>query len=479
MISSVRILRDIYSPKIIFVSLLLSCLIVLMGNYVLYGVAVIFIGILWLFLGEQLLLVLIIISLFTLLGETDTSLRTIVHLVDFSLLGYLFLRRFALKFYSYPPVPKSVLYFISLYYFSMIMATVMSDYPIVGLGLIVRQTIFFIITYLFYALIKNENDIKTYFVAFVISACVLAASSIFTFMSDSSGLFNLTTGSRERIVGIISNPNNITNFYMVSFPLVLSILLLKRNTLSNVIGLLLILYLSFALFITLSRSAILGVIAGTVVMLYILRRKYFYFIIVSLIVLVLMFITYEPLGNLASILFRVERGTTGRDYLWAISLDIIKDHPLFGIGPGAYKYEMFKYFPVMLESWMGGLFVDLYETTGGANLSHNFFLFLFSDLGIPGLLTSLALPIVFFKIGTKTLKKYKLGKKDTYYLIVALFAVGTAMFVRGFVESIGLLYYGAITTDLPFWLVFISLIYYNTHEPDHLTNKQKENALLM
>jgi len=479
MISSVRILRDIYSPKIIFVSLLLSCLIVLMGNYVLYGIAAILIGILWIFLGEQFLLMLVIISLFTLVGELGESLRSMVHIIDLSILLYFLIKRFGLNFHLYPRIPKALQYFLLLYYTSMTVSILMSDYPSAGILLIARQTLFFIITYLFYALIKNENDIKTYFVAFVISACVLAASSIFTFMSDSSGLFNLTTGSRERIVGIISNPNNITNFYMVSFPLVLSILLLKRNTLSNVIGLLLILYLSFALFITLSRSAILGVIAGTVVMLYILRRKYFYFIIVSLIVLVLMFITYEPLGNLASILFRVERGTTGRDYLWAISLDIIKDHPLFGIGPGAYKYEMFKYFPVMLESWMGGLFVDLYETTGGANLSHNFFLFLFSDLGIPGLLTSLALPIVFFKIGTKTLKKYKLGKKDTYYLIVALFAVGTAMFVRGFVESIGLLYYGAITTDLPFWLVFISLIYYNTHEPDHLTNKQKENALLM
>jgi O-antigen ligase len=475
MISTLKVYISSYTPKIIFLSFLLSCLAVLLGNYVVYGAALVLLGVLWLLLGEQLLLVLVIISLFTLFAETETSLRTIVHLVDFGILGYLFFTRFGLKFNSYPRVPKSVLYFILLYYSSVIISMVMSSYPLAGVGLVIRQTIFFILTYLFYALIRNESDIKSYFIAFVIAACVLAGSSLLTFMSDPSSLFNLTSGSRERIVGLISNPNNITNFYMVSFPIILSILFLRKSKFSNTISFLLILYLSFALFITLSRSAIMGVIASIVVMLYILKRKYFYFLLLSLLFIVLLFIVYEPLSNLASVLFRVERGATGRDYLWALSLDIIKDHPIFGIGPGAYRYEMFSYFPVMLHSWTGGLFKDIYEMTNGSNLSHNYFLFLFSDLGILGMITALALPVIYFRIGIKTLNKYKYGTKDTYYLIVTLFSIGAAMFVRGMVESIGLLYYGAITTDLPFWLVFISLIYYYKCKPEHLNAKWIES----
>ena len=465
MISSLKVYISSYTPRIIFLSLFFSCVAVLMGNYVIYGMAVIFIGLLWLLLGEQLLLVLVIISLFTLFAEAETFLRTLVHLVDFGVLGYLFIKRFGLTFNSYPRIPKSVLYFILLYYCSMLVSMTMSAYPFAGIGLFIRQTIFFVLTYLFYALIKNETDIRSYFIAFVIAACVMAASSLGTFISDPSSLFNLTAGSRERIVGLISNPNNITNFYMVSFPLVLSILFLRKNKLSNAISFLLILFLSFALFITLSRSAIMGVIASVVVMLYILKRKYFYFLLLSLLFTGLLLIVYEPLGNLASVLFRVERGATGRDYLWAMSLNMIRDHPIFGIGPGAYRYEMFSYFPVMLHSWTGGLFKDIYDMTSGSNLSHNYFLFLFSDLGILGMITAVALPVIYFRIGIKTLKKYKHGIKDTYYLIVALFAIGAAMFVRGMVESIGLLYYGAITTDLPFWLVFISLIYYYNHKP--------------
>jgi len=465
MVSSLKVYKSSYTPKIIFLSFLFSCLALLLGNYVIYGVAVIIIGVLWLLLGEQLLLVLVIISLFTLFAEAETSLRTLVHLVDFSILGYLFFKRFGLKFTEYPRVPKSIPYFILLYYTAIIISMVMSAYPFAGLGLVIRQTVFFILTYLFYALIRNESDIRSYFIAFVIAACVMASSSLVTFVSDPSSLFNLTSGSRERIVGLISNPNNITNFYMVSFPLVLSMFFLRKNKLSNTISFLLILFLSFALFITLSRSAIMGVIASTVVMLFILRRKYFYILLLSLLFIVLLLIVYQPLGDLVSVLFRVERGATGRDYLWSLSLHLIKDHPIFGIGPGAYRYEMFSYFPVMLHSWTGGLFKDIYEMTDGSNLSHNYFLFLWSDLGILGMATALALPVIYFRVGIKTLNKYKHSAKDTYYLIVALFAVGSSMFVRGMVESIGLLYYGAITTDLPFWLVFIALIYYYYHKP--------------
>ena len=260
MVSSLKIYISSYTPKIFFLSILLSCLAVLMGNYVIYGAAVILIGVLWLLLGEQFLLVLVIISLFTLFAEVETSLRTVVHVIDLSLLGYLFLRRLGLNFYSYPRVPKSLLYFISFYYFTMLTSIAMSTYPVAGLVLIIRQTVFFIITYIFYALIENEKDIKSYFMAFIIAACVLATSSFLNFITNSSSLFNFVSGSRERIVGLISNPNNITNFYMVSFPLVLSVFFLKKNALTNVVSFLLILYLSFALFITLSRSAIVGVL---------------------------------------------------------------------------------------------------------------------------------------------------------------------------------------------------------------------------
>jgi hypothetical protein len=41
-----------------------------------------------------------------------------------------------------------------------------------------------------------------------------------------------------------------------------------------------------------------------------------------------------------------------------------------------------------------------------------------------------------------------------------LSAIGAGLFIRGFFEGINLITFGWITMDLPFWLVFASLIYY-------------------
>lgn len=447
--------------QIIPLSLLLAGLLVFSQQYIIYACGALAVVILAVIFGERFIYGFVIVTLFTLVGELNRSLRLIIQVTDFSLLTYLFLKRFGLQINLYPRIPKSLFYFLLLYYFSMTASALMSNYPVAGVFLVARQTLFFVIAYIFYALIRDIKDVKVYLVAFIIAACVLAASSVFTLMSESSSLLNLAAGSRERIVGFISNPNNITNFYMVSFPLVLYILLMRKSTLSNTVSLLLMLYFSFALFITLSRSAILGVVASTIVVLYILKRRYFYFVLISLAALVVIFVVFEPLGNLASILFRVGRGVTGRDYLWGISWDIIKENPVFGLGPGAYKYEMFKHFPFMLNSWSGEMFVELYEMTNGANLSHNFFLFFFSEMGILGLISAFALPVIYFTIGIRTIKAYKNMMVNQYYLVVTLFSIGIAMFIRSIFENIGLLSYGVITADLPFWIMFGCLIYFN------------------
>lgn len=169
---------------------------------------------------------------------------------------------------------------------------------------------------------------------------------------------------------------------------------------------------------------------------------------------------YTPLNELLTTLLRIESGMSARDYIWKMSIDMIKDNAIFGIGPGAYQYEMLNYFPYMLNDWWGKIMIYYQEVTDGANLSHNFFLTFFTDLGILGILTAVTLPVVYFRIGIKTIRKYKNGSPETYYLIIALFAAGISVIVRNLFNSIGLLYVGGIHTDLPFWIIFSSIIYF-------------------
>lgn len=166
---------------------------------------------------KKTLLWVVIVTFLTLVGELNPSLRVIVQLTDITILSYLFLTKFGLDTSKFPKVPKVFISFLIFYFIAIILSIAMSNHPIPGIILLIRQIVFFLIVYFLYALIEDESDIKNYFSAMIFAAVVMASSSIFTFLLSSSPFFNFESGSRDRIAGIISNPNNIANFYLVSF----------------------------------------------------------------------------------------------------------------------------------------------------------------------------------------------------------------------------------------------------------------------
>ena len=252
--------------------------------------------------------------------------------------------------------------------------------------------------------------------------------------------------------------------------------MLKKKSTGKTVGWCVLVYSIIGLILTMSRSAILGIALSTAIVFFILKRKRFYQFLLSLSTVVLIFFIVDPLNEIVTQLFRIEEGLSVRDYLWLMAVNIVKDYPLFGIGPGAYQYELYNYYPFMLDDYFGKFFIFIAEASEGVNLAHNIFLVFFSDMGILGLATIIALPVVYFRISIKTIKKYKNKSDEKYYLIIALFAAGTSVMFRNFFNSIGLLYIGGIHTDLPFWLVFGSLTYFYTKplEEDSLHSKDKE-----
>lgn len=455
--------NDIFSSEnlsLLVLSVVLSITAILIGENLLFALPVVIVIMLSFIIGERFIIAVIIISLFTLVGDLNRSLRTIVQLVDFTLLGILFLKRFGLNFSSYPRIPKSLIYFLLLYFSTMMISAIMSKYPFAGIEIYIRQIAFFIIVYVFYALIASESEIKLYFSSIFLVACILVTFSLIAFTQGDINLLEILSPNRPRVSAIIENIEAATNFFVVSFPLIIITLLLKNNISGKALHYFLLFYLSLGLVIAMSRSAVIGIIFSTAIIFYLLRRERFYQLMFSVSLYVAIFLFYQPLNDLFTTFLRIESGMSARDYLWTMSMDMIKDHTVFGIGPGAYQYEMLNYFPYMLDDWWGKIFIYYNEVTGGANLSHNFFLTFFTEMGILGILTAIALPIVYFRIGIKTIAKFKYRDHHNYYLIIALFAAGSSIILRNFFNGIGLLYVGGIHTDLPFWLIFGSIIYF-------------------
>jgi putative inorganic carbon (HCO3(-)) transporter len=358
------------------------------------------------------------------------------------------------------------------------MSSVMSSYPFAGIGIITQQLAFFIIAYVLYSLINDERDINNYLIAIMIVSSVLVTVSLIFLFSSSFSLLDIITKNRIRISALITNAEASTNFYLISFPFLIALFLIKKKILDRILILLFATYLSFGLSLAMSRSAILGIAVSTAIIIYTLRRKRFYQLVFVFIGLGILFLFYEPLNETLTLFLRIEEGMSARDHIWSMSLNIIQDHPVFGIGPGAYKYEVFNYFPFMLDEWYGKLMIYFYNITEGVNFSHNYFLVLFTEMGIFGLITAIVLPIIYFRIGIKTIKRYRTESEEKYYLIIALFAIGTSVIFRNFFNSIGLLYLGGLTGDLPFWLIFSSLVYFyraplvdNSINPDQQKNR--------
>ncbi len=433
---------------------------VLLVNYLVFGIASIVIILLMLVYGERFLIGLVIVSLFTIVSDFGDTIRLIVHIIDFSLLGFLFIKHYGLNIADYPKVPKPVLYFLALYYFSMIITSIFSNNFFAGTHLIGRQTVFFIIAYIFFALIKDVKDVKTYVVSLIIIALILAVGTIYDFILSGNKLIDLVFSGRYRATGLIGNQSKTTAFFILTLPLLITfayskIYENKRKLLLSITSLLII-----ALFLIISRSAILSVIFSLMVISYQLNKKSFKKFVISTLIILLIFLLFDPLNEIVSTFFRIKTGLTQRDIFWELAYNIIRDNPIWGIGPGSYKYLEFNYAPVLLNTWPGRVIIDLNIGTNGENGSHNIFLKFASDMGIPGILTIFYLIWILLRISIKNYKKVMDCNQQIFLTNLVISAAMGSMFIRCMFDSIGILHYGIIVSDLPFWLLFGILIFF-------------------
>jgi len=408
---------------------------------------------------EKFILFSITVLLLVLVGEINPTLRLVIQLLAILLLIFIVLRKYGFDIKKYPRIPPPVLSFILFLYTALTISILNSDYSFAAIPLVLRLSAFFVFVYLFFVMIKSVGDVRLYINAIIVSAIIVAVGTLYDFMISGFNLF-LIAGEIYRTGGFIGNYNATGGYFAISIPLLISSfdvskLKILRIMISAIIGLLFI-----ALIITGSRSALLACAVSVFIILYILNKKLLFRITVFSVLSILFSLLIEPIRDFLILALRVESGLTQRDHLWKISIGMIKENFLFGIGPGAYAYKMFDYLPVMLNSYEGQVLSGLYQMTAGRNNAHNFYLIMFADLGILGFTVSLMLPYIFFRISKTVLQNLKKSGNNFYYLVVGVVATMTGLLVRALFDGINILSYGWISVDLPFWLMFSVLIYF-------------------
>lgn len=428
--------------------------------YLLLLVLVPFFVLLYFIYRNNFIISIIIVTFITATTLILEEMRPYLNLLLISFTALVFFRYFGLDFKKYPRLPKIYLLFLSLLFCTLIISTLFSkDFSISAIATL-RTAIFLLLCYAFYAFLYKIKDTYLYIYALFLAVLILSIGIFIQIMEAGFTIF-LIKGGLARFSGFYANPNYVGQILIISVSFITAFYFRERfkekiKMYWLTVFLILNLFLIFAID---SRASALAIFISTSFILLNVNKRFYFKMLFSMGVVFLILYTIPSIQELVDMFMRVERMDT-RMYFWGAGFDVIFDYPLVGIGPDLFQHDIFNYLPS--EAYA---FYHPDAWFGKAN-PHNFFLLMISENGLLGFLTSISLVVLYFYLGFRAIKITKRDHYDIYLLSVALTGIGIGIFVRAFYEVTGIMSYGYITRDLPFWLLMSILLYINVKNSD-------------
>lgn len=271
--------------------------------------------------------------------------------------------------------------------------------------------------------VKDDNWKKQLINSFMLS---LFAVNIFGLIQIKTGIglpHEFYRNSRERISAAFGNPNSFGAFLILGIFPVIIFLIKEKQILKKTFYIALFLMSMINIYYTSSRNAVLAFIIGCIVLIILFNWKFsFAFIFAALLILV----KFKSLFN--NILKKAANSALdeSRIKLWKTALQMIKNHPILGVGNGNYVslYNSYiKKYPKL-------------EYADYRNFPcHNSYLKIESELGIVGGISFASLLISIF------VKCYKAIKVNEYKF---------KNFFIGFFASIAAFYFMNLSDNLFF-----------------------------
>jgi O-antigen ligase len=284
---------------------------------------------------------------------------------------------------------------------------------------------------LLYALIRashlSQRDLWRLVNAFILSA--VAVSLIGLYQSFFTNWVIIGEGVR-RVLAVYGSPNNLALYLDRALPLVLALVFqvsgfklttrtlnLKLETWNLLFAALVI---ALCLYLTYSRGAWLGLAAGLAFLGLASGRRARLALIALLVIGAIGVIPFLQTERAQS-LFQVGTGTGFfRVSTWQSAIEMIRDHPVFGVGLDNFLYEYPKY--IQPDAWRE------------PNLSHphNLVLDFWARLGIAGVGVLMWMLVAFFCSGLKSLEKLEARARA---LAIGLMASMTAALAHGMIDA--------------------------------------------
>jgi O-antigen ligase len=248
------------------------------------------------------------------------------------------------------------------------------------------------------------------------------------------GIVEATEGVR-RMLAVYHSPNALALFLGRALPMAIALTLFLRGegverVLRLLCGLAVVL-IGASVFLTYSRGAWLGLAASIFFIAAVKGRRIFVAAVGAIAALAAVVIPFVNAGRLIS------SGTNFlRLSLWQSAVNMIRDHPVFGVGLDNFLYYYRDRGYMLPDAW----------PDPEMSHPHNLVLDYWTRLGLLGLASLLALQASFWRAAWGTYRR--LGNGPTQIVVLALMASMVDFLVHGLVDNS----YFLIDLAMVFWL---------------------------
>jgi len=442
--------------KIFYISLAIALIFTALSFNYFISFGIICALLLYSFLDEKLFVLLSIIVFISIVGGEVQIYRNVFTIFALIILSLYFLKRYGFQVNNFPKPPIVVNWLAAILLGTIFISSIISGLQSESINALFRALIFLLICYFYYAfLASGENKKHIYYLLFGLffSSLILSASVYYDFARSGFALFIFDI-LITRWAGTFGNPNSLA--LNISINIIFVIVVFYSDKISHKIKLLflpvLLLNYLVILFLTNSRAAILSLTIAILFLFYHLQKKIILYLLSVIVLFIIAYLFIPFMQELVDTYLRLET-VSQRDYLWKAGLDIMSDFPIFGVGPEQYPKYFYSYVPTS-----GSYFFNLYIILQKPH-PHNYSLWLITENGIFGWLSSLAIFGFYFFMATKLILWSKVDRDENYLFAVGLYSIGILVFIRSFFEVEGVFSYGFISRDLPFWISYIILAF--------------------
>lgn len=332
-----------------------------------------------------------------------------------------------------------------------LLSTAFSIAPKDSLAETVRLVSMIITLYLVIAYVQDEKDLQRLGYTLIAVGAVLGLIAVVQYLTEWFFIPTSAVVINRRANTTFADPNIFARFLVVTF--LFSVAELERRTtwLSRVMPILAILLQGAGLGITGSRGGILALgVASLIFVVLIPRRK---FTLSGMVCMILAIIAAAVLNP--AIMARIESLRTGllsasggiREYLWRSGMAMVRDHPVTGIGVGAFGVAFTTIYP----------YFNPYSTFY-VSLSHTAVLTVLAETGLVGF------TVLYFLFGKTLQRGWDISRTLNHERLRFLSACIVAGVIAIFVSAQG---EGRLYEEPLLWILWAMLV-----SISQLANKQ-------